>query len=177
MMILLAWLTLNQATPDFYVCKNAKVNLFSSAPVEDIAATSTRATSVFNATTGELAFKIPINSFVFPKGLMEEHFNSEYMESDKYPVATFNGRVQERIDISKDGVWPVTVTGDLTVHGVTKPRTVTGKLTVKNGALSMESEFMVRCADHNIKIPQIVFHNIAETIKINVWANYRVYKK
>ena len=108
---------------------------------------------------------------------MQEHFNSDYMESDKFPKATFKGKIQEKVDLTKDGAYPVNVSGDLTVHGVTKPRTITGNVTVKGGIITMTSEFMVRCADHDIKIPSIVFHNIAESIKMNVSATYALYKK
>jgi polyisoprenoid-binding protein YceI len=94
------------------------------------------------------------------------------MESDKFPKATFKGKIQEQVDISKDGTYPVTVTGDLMVHGVTQKRSVQGTITVKNGMTTMTSEFMVKCADHHITIPSIVFHNIAESIKMNVSATY-----
>jgi hypothetical protein len=176
--ILLAWMSItNQAGQDIYVCKNAKISLFSSAPIEDIKAVSSSGASVYNSGTGELEFSIAIRSFQFDKSLMQDHFNSEYMESDKYPRATFKGKITEHIDVTKDGTFPINVTGDLTVHGVTKPRTVAGTLTVKSGVITMASEFMVKCADHHIDIPQIVFHNIAESIKMNISATYTVYKK
>ena len=107
---------------------------------------------------------------------MQEHFNTDYMESDKYPKATFKGKIQEHIDLSKDGNYPVTVTGELEVHGVKQTRTIPGKITVSNGAVKMTSEFMVKCADHQIKIPQLVFHNIAESIRVQVSAVYTSYK-
>lgn len=109
--ILLAWMSINQAGQDVYTCKNAKINMYSSAPIEDIEANSTAGVSVYNASTGELAFSLPIRSLHFPKSLMEEHFNSDYMESDKYPKATFKGKMQEHPDLTKDGSYPVTVTG------------------------------------------------------------------
>jgi polyisoprenoid-binding protein YceI len=171
--ILLAWMSINnQAGQDLYVSKNAKISLFSSAPIEDIKASSSTGASVFNAATGELAFSVAIRSFQFPKSLMQEHFNSDYMESDKYPRATFKGKIKENIDVSKDGTYPITVIGDLSVHGVTQNRSITGKLIVSGGTISMTSEFVVKCADHNIKIPSIVFHNIAESIQMNVTVNY-----
>ena len=176
-MILLAWLTVNQAGQDIYTCKNANINLYSSAPIEDIEATATNGVSVFNAGTGELDFSVPIRGFHFPKALMQEHFNENYMESDKYPQATFKGKIQEHPDLSKDGTYPVTATGDFQVHGVTQTRTITGNLKVSNNVVTMTSEFMVKCADHHIEIPQIVFHHIAESIRIRVSATYTSLKK
>lgn len=175
--ILLAWLSIAQAGQGTYVCKNAHINLFSSAPIEDIEANSNEAVSVYNAATGELDFSLPIRSLHFPKSLMEEHFNENYMESDKYPKATFKGKVQSPPDLSKDGTYPVSVAGELSVHGVTQNRTINGAIKVANGVVSMTSEFMVKCADHHIDIPQIVFHNIAESIRIRVSATYSLYKK
>jgi len=168
--------TTNQAGQDLYTCKNAKITLFSSAPIEDIKAASLTGASVYNAATGELDFSVSIRSFQFDKSLMQEHFNSDYMESDKFPRATFKGKIGEHIDISKDGVYPVKVTGELTVHGVTQTRNIAGSISVKNGTVSMASEFMVKCVDHHIDIPQIVFHHIAESIKISVFATYNPYK-
>lgn len=170
--ILLAWFSTYQAGSNLYACKNAKVTLYSEAPIENIEATTTTGVSVYNAVTGELDFSININSFKFPKALMQEHFNSDYMESDKYPRATFKGKINEKIDVSKDGTYPVTVTGDLSVHNVTQHRTIPGKVNVKGGVISMTSEFMVNCADHHIEIPRLVFHNIAESLKITVSATY-----
>ncbi|MDP9079226.1 MAG: YceI family protein [Bacteroidota bacterium] len=174
--ILLTWMMNFQGGQDLFVCKNAKVSLYSSAPIEDIKAETSTGASVFNAATGELNFSVAINSFKFEKSLMQEHFNSDYMESDKYPRATFKGKIDYHIDVSKDGSYPVNVTGDLTVHNVTMKRTIPGTITVKGGVVNMKAEFMVKCADHHIEIPRIVFHNIAESIKINVAATYAANK-
>lgn len=176
-MILLAWMaTINQAGQDIYICRNARITFFSSAPIEDIKAVSASGASVFNASTGELDFSVPIHSFQFEKSLMQEHFNSDYMESDKFPKATFKGKIPEHVDVTRDGAYAVKATGELTVHGVTQSRTIPGTITIKGGVISMTSEFMVKCVDHRIDIPQIVFHHIAESIKINVSATYSAYK-
>lgn len=165
-----------KAGGDLYASKNAKVTIYSSAPIEDIEAVTNSAVSVFNAADNELDFSITISSFKFPKALMQEHFNSDYMDSDKYPKATFKGKINEKVNVSKDGSYPVTATGVLTVHGVPQNRTIPGTISVKGGAVSMNSEFMVKCADHHIEIPKLVFHNIAESIKVTVAASYAVNK-
>jgi hypothetical protein len=175
-LILLVWFSTNQAGQDIYACKNAVVTLYSKAPIEDIDARSDKGTSVFNTATGELAFSVPIRSFKFDKARMQEHFNENYMESDKYPQANFKGKINEKPDVTKDGTYPVTAAGIFEVHGVKQTRTITGKLTVNNGAISLSSEFMVACKDHKIDIPQLVFHNIAETIRVQVNATYTPYK-
>ena len=175
--LLLVWLTAPQAGQDLYICKNAKINIFSSAPIEDIEANSSSAVSVYNTSTGELEFSLPIRSLHFQKALMEEHFNENYMESDKFPKATFKGKVQQAPDVTKDGTYPVTVAGDLQVHGVTQNRTIKGEIKVTGGVITMTSEFFVKCADHHIDIPAIVFHHIAENIRVRVSATYNAYKQ
>jgi len=174
--ILLSWLSIGRTGDDIYTCQNARITIFSSALIEDIKAFSSAGASVYDATTGQLDFSLAINSLQFEKSFMQQHFNSDYMESDKYPRAIFKGRILEHIDVSKDGVYPVNATGTLTVHNVTQPRTIQGSLTVKNGIITMESEFMVKCADHHIDIPQILFYHIAESIKVTVSATFSPYK-
>ncbi|MES2428851.1 MAG: YceI family protein [Bacteroidota bacterium] len=175
--LLLAWLSsLNLAGQTLYASKNAQISLFSTAPIEDIAAKTSSGNSVYNATTGDLVFSVAINTFKFPKSLMEEHFNSDYLESDKYPRATFKGKVQEHPDLTKNGTYPITVVGELNVHNVKQNRTIQGNLTVNNGVVTMTAEFMVKCADHHIEIPRLVFHNIAESIKMTVNATYAAAK-
>jgi hypothetical protein len=173
--ILLSMLNIH-AGQDLYTCKNARITLFSSALIEDIKAVTSTGVSVYNAATGELDFSVPISSFQFDKAFMQQHFNSDYMESDRYPRATFKGKIQESIDVSNDGTYTVYTRGELTVHGITQTRTIPGTLTVKNGIVYMASEFMVNCADHHIDIPQILFYHIAESIKINITATYSPYK-
>jgi hypothetical protein len=175
-LILLAWISINQAGQTLYACKNAQVSLFSSAPIEDISGTTSSGTSVYNAGTGDIVFSIPIRTFHFPKALMQEHFNSDYLESDKYPRATFKGTIKEHVDVTKDGSYPVNATGELDVHGVKQNRTIPGTITVKGGVITITSEFMVKCADHHIEIPKIVFHNIAESIQMKVSATYAASK-
>ena len=175
-MVLISGMLNQDATNALYTCKNARISLYSSAPVENIEGISNAGKSVYNLATGELMFNVAIRSLKFDKSRMEEHFNENYMESDKYPQASFKGKITEKIDVNSNGSYPVTVTGVLYVHGVKQTRTVKGTVKINNGTLSMASEFMVKCVDHNIEIPKIVFKNVAETLKLNVSATYTLYK-
>ena len=107
---------------------------------------------------------------------MEEHFNENYIESDKFPKATFKGKILSPPDVSKDGTYPVNAIGDFQIHGITRNRTITGTIIVVNGVVTLNSEFTVKCADHHIDIPQIVFHNIAESIRVRVSGTYSLFK-
>lgn len=173
--ILLLLLHANQPVNDLYITKNAVISIYSAALIEDIKATSQAGVSVFNATTGELDFSVAINALKFEKSFMQQHFNSDYMESDKYPRAIFKGKIQEPVDITRDGTHAISAAGELTIHGVSKQRTVQGTLTVRNGTISVTSEFYVKCGDHRVDIPQILFYHIAENIRVNVSATYTAY--
>ena len=151
-----------------YSTKTGKISFFSSTPIEDIKAASTKATAVFVSKSKDLAFQVPIKSFQFEKGLMQEHFNENYMESDKYPVAKFKGKINQDIDFSKNGEYSVTATGTLSVHGVDKPRTINGKIRVDDGKVQLLAGFNVACVDHNIKIPTLVVTKVAEVIAVKV---------
>jgi hypothetical protein len=169
---LFSWLAFTAAVPTVYTCKAVKISIFSKAPLEDIDAVSSKGVSVYNAATGDLAFSLPIKSLIFQKSLMQEHFNENYMESDKFPAAVFKGKVQEKVDCTKDGTYPITVNGILEVHGVKQNRTLTGKIVVSGSTVTMNSTFNVLCKDHNIEIPKLVFEKIAESIQVQVTASY-----
>lgn len=155
-----------------FTSKNAKISIYSSTPLEDIEAESNKGVSVIIPKYQQIIFQLALKSLVFPRPLMQEHFNENYMESDKYPNAIFKGKIMEDVDFKQDGTYPVTVKGLLTLHNVTKERTIKGIISINNGKLTVSSSFDVLCADHQIKIPRIVFKKIAEKITITVKSNY-----
>ena len=158
----------NSANAQTFIGKNIKVNIFSSTPVEDIKAVSNMGSAVLIGDKRELAVQVPIKSLEFDKKLMQEHFNENYMESDKFPLAKFKGLIDQQLDWKKDGVYPVTAKGILTVHGVEQSRTISGKITIKDGTVTLNSSFDVACVAHKIEIPSIVFAKIAEIIKVTI---------
>src|SRR5690606_28749001 len=130
---------------------SVRLRFFSSAPLEDIEATSTQGVSAINTTSRAIYFKVPVNTFQFRKKLMQEHFNENYLESDKFPYAEFKGKILGETDLTKDGTWPVEAEGTLLIHGVAKTYRVSGTITVAGGKTTAEAKFNVRVADHNIK--------------------------
>ncbi len=164
----------NAATSQNYYTKNGKVSFFSKTSMENIDAVNNQAVSILNTSNGEMAFSVLIKGFLFKKELMQEHFNENYMESDKFPKATFKGSIADvkKVTFTKDGSYPVTVNGDLTIHGVTKKVAAPGTITVKAGKITGASTFTVALADYNISIPKVVENNISKTIEIKVECNY-----
>ena len=154
-----------------------KVSFFSETPMENIDATSQSATSVITTSTNSIQFTIPVRTFKFKKALMEEHFNEKYVESEKFPKSTFKGKINENINWSRDTVATITATGVMDLHGVNKMITETGKLTIKNGVVTVDFTFMVALKDYNIEVPKLVTQSIAENIRITGTFQYKPYEK
>jgi len=129
-----------------------------------------------DAATGQLEFMVLVKAFEFKRALMQEHFNENYMESDKYPKSVFKGKITNigNINFSKDGTYPVTVKGILDMHGVKKEVESKGTLTVTGDTIAAEAGFEVLLADFNIAIPGVVSDKISKTVKINVNCKYNV---
>ena len=146
-----------------YLAKDGTITFFSNAPVEDISAINNKVSAVYDAKTKALVFQLNITDFIFPKSLMQEHFNENYMESDIFPTSTFVGKVVSH----KNSV--VNVEGKLTIHGEANAISVVGNLQVNDNIASISAvKFSVKLKDYKIKIPRIVMYNIAEEIEIKV---------
>jgi polyisoprenoid-binding protein YceI len=138
--------------------------------MEDIKADNNQVAGVIDAATGEMVFQVLIKSFHFDRALMEEHFNENYMDSEKFPKASFKGKITDpaKADLSKKGKLDVTVSGDLTIKDATKPITVKGTVEVVDGGININSKFDVVPEDYNITIPGVVREKINKTIEVTV---------
>jgi len=153
-----------------YITKNGHIKFYSETPIESIEAHNRQVNSVLDVTTGEFVFKVLMKSFEFEKALMQEHFNENYVESDKYPNATFKGKVTNLndLDLSKDGKYEAEVEGELTIHGETQLIQTNGTFDVAGNEIKGTSVFIVKPEDYKIKIPNTVMNNIAEEIEVTV---------
>jgi polyisoprenoid-binding protein YceI len=153
-----------------FITKTGYIKFYSDSPLEKIEAHNRQVNSVLDIATGGFAFKVLMKSFEFEKALMQEHFNENYVESDKFPSATFVGKVTNiaDINISKDGVYNANVEGKLTMHGVTKDIKEKGTFETKQGKLSGKAKFNIIIADYKITIPGNVGNNISKTIEVTV---------
>lgn len=157
-----------------YLCKDGYTAFTSEAPLELIKAQTNKTSGGIDATTKSVAFSIVIESFNgFNGGLQKEHFLENYMESDKYKVATFKGKIIEDIDFKKNGVYTVRAKGTFNIHGVEKEKIIKTKITIKDKELLVETSFEVPLEDHNIKIPKVVNQKIASIIKVDVKVNLK----
>jgi polyisoprenoid-binding protein YceI len=153
-----------------YITKTGHVTFYSYAPIENITAKNDQVSAALDITSGEFVFKVLMKSFEFAKNKMQDDFNEDYVESDKYPNASFTGKVinVKDINIAKNDSVIVQVEGDLTIHGVTKKMTTSGTIGVKDGVLTGYSKFTILLKDYNISVPNTVVNNISKTIEITV---------
>jgi polyisoprenoid-binding protein YceI len=163
---------INPVVAQKYSIEKSHVEFFSKATIEDIKAENTKASGIFNEANGEIVFSIPIQEFQFDKSLMKQHFNEKYMESEKFPKSTFQGKIS---DYNTDvvGEQKVTASGKLTIHGVVQEVQIPGTIEKNKAAISMRAKFMVKLVDYKIAIPQLLWKNIAEEVEVTVEFNYK----
>jgi polyisoprenoid-binding protein YceI len=151
-----------------YMTRTGTINFLSTMPLENIKAQNDQVYAVIDAGKKELAFTLLMKSFLFEKELQQEHFNENYAESDKYPKASLTGTYTGNVDLTKDGTYPVSVKGNLTLHGVTKPIETPATLEVKAGHLLGQCMFSISPEDYNITIPSVVRDKIAKQASVTV---------
>ncbi|MCC6413212.1 MAG: YceI family protein [Saprospiraceae bacterium] len=155
-----------------YFTRDALVKFDATAPSspEEIKAVNKSGTAVLDITTGDMAWKVLIKNFLFEKSLMQEHFNENYMESGKFPNATFSGKIVNLSDVNfkKDGEYKVRAKGVLEMHGVKKDVEFPGTIKVSGNTLQVKTNFSVACADYGIKIPGTVSDKVGKEVKISI---------
>lgn len=158
-----------QSQGKFYT-KTGKVSFFSSTSVEDIEAINKSVIAVLDPKTGDLQFAILMKGFEFKKALMQEHFNKNYVESDKFPKAEFKGQVinSSEIKYTTDGTYTAKAKGRLTIHGETKDIETAGTITIKDGKPVLHAVFNVLVADYKITVPKLYRDNISKSIRVTV---------
>ena len=159
-----------------YYSKTGHIHFLSQAPIETIESDNRNGFVVYDAATGQLEFSVLIKGFQFEKALMQQHFNENYMESDKFPKSLFKGSILnwKMIHMDKDSLYNADVDGQMTIHGITKPFKCTAKLIVKGGMISASSAFDVVIADYGIQVPKVVRENISKTVKVVVNADLQL---
>jgi polyisoprenoid-binding protein YceI len=158
-----------------YFTKTGTISFNAGTSMEDIDATNRSVTSVIDASTGQIEFAVLIKGFEFKRGLMQEHFNENYMESEKYPKSIFKGKIEDvsKVNFTKDGKYPVKITGTLDLHNVKKETTAQGTFTITGGSISGEGNFTVTLEDFAIKIPGAVKDKVSTTATIQVKCSYK----
>jgi polyisoprenoid-binding protein YceI len=158
-----------------YFTRTGNISFFSSTSIEDIEAHNKTVTAIFDSQTGVIQFAVTMKSFHFEKALMQEHFNENYVESDKFPKGTFKGTIEnvDAVDFSKDGTYTVTVKGKLTIHGVTKEISTETTFVVKGAAIVGDAKIKVNPEDYDIEIPGVVREKIAKELEVTIQMDFK----
>ncbi len=163
----------NSATAQKFYTKNATFSFDGTADKspESIKASCNTSTVVVDAASGKVEASVQMKGFHFKNALMESHFNENYMQSAKFPKATFNGAIEgwKAEFLKKDGAVNVIMKGTMTMHGVTKNVEIRGVVTVKGGAIvGGTASFSVVLADYQIDIPAQNLNTISKKVKIEI---------
>ncbi len=155
-----------------YMTRTAKISFDATAQgsPEDIMAVNNEVANILDAKTGDLVFQAPVKSFKFERALMQEHFNENYMESDKYPKAEFKGVVTtiSTVNFTTDGSYDVKVSGKLTIHGVTNDVSVPGTVAVSGSSVTLKAKFNVKLADYKIAVPGVVADKVGKQATVAI---------
>jgi hypothetical protein len=158
----------SNAHSQLYTTRTGFIGFYSKTPLEDIRPENHQVFAVIDAGKKNIALSLLLKGFVFTKELMQEHFNENYVESDKYPKATFSGSFTGDLNPNKDGVYKVMVKGNLSLHNVTRPLETPATLEVKGGQIIGQAEFKIKPEDYNITIPSLVRDKIEQDMKVKV---------
>jgi len=161
-----------------YQTQSGSVSFVSDAPLELISAESNQLKGIVDPAARTFAFQLEIKSLKgFNSPLQQEHFYENYMETEKYPTATFTGKIIEDVDFKKPGEVKIRAKGELTIHGIKKERIIQCNLKIKEDGFTAQSDFTVLLEDHNISIPKLVYQKIAEEIKVKISAEFHKAEK
>ena len=149
-----------------YVIENSSIEFYSYALLEDIQAVNTESIGAIDKESGEFIIKIPVSAFEFPNKLMQKHFNDSYLETDKYPECIFKGIVDNDM-----------ASGEITLHGITKKIQLPIIITEDGDKIKINTEFKIALKDHKIKIPRLLFQNIAEEIEVKVNSTFTKFQE
>ncbi len=152
----------------YYTTKSGFVGFYSKTDFEDIQAENNQAYAMLDPANNRIALAVLMKGFIFPKELMQEHFNENYVESDKYPKATFTGHCSGDMDINREGIYQVVIKGEMNLHGVTQPVETTAQIEVKNDRILGTSAFRLKPEDFQIQIPGVVRDKIAKEINVRI---------
>jgi hypothetical protein len=161
------------SSKELYRTENGTVSFVSDAPLELISAQSNELKGLLDPEKGTFAFQLATQTLTgFNSPLQQEHFYENYIETEKYPNASFTGKIIEKVDFGNQGKQEIRAKGILDIHGVKKERIVKVNLEIEKDRFTAQSTFIVNLDDHNITIPKLVYQKIAEEVRVNILVSF-----
>ncbi|MDP4266653.1 MAG: YceI family protein [Bacteroidota bacterium] len=169
-LIIILWILPIITNAQRYITKTAKISFFSNAPLENIKAENNQVNAALDLSNGDITLRVLMKSFEFEKEKMQEDFNENFLFTNKYPNASFDGKITNfhDININREETVNVNVEGNLTIKGISKKIIAKGTISVKNGTLDISSKFIIILKNFNVKVPNTLIKNISENIEISV---------
>lgn len=159
-----------------YITRTGRIlfNATAAKSPEKIEAINNEVANVIDIKSGDIVFQVLIKSFKFERELMKEHFNENYLESDKYPKSDFKGSITNLSDInfSNEGTYSANVSGKLTIHGISQPTSVKGTIVVNQNSIKLNAKIVVKLKDYNISIPSLVADKISQEVTITLESDF-----
>jgi hypothetical protein len=151
-----------------YFTKSGLVTFSATGPIKNIKGENKKGTLLLDAKSGNLQVGLLMVAFEFPRGIFQ---NVDYLESDKYPKSGYKGKITNisAVDFSKNGSYPISLTGDLTLHGVTHNAPSKGTLTVAGDKITIKAKFLINLEEYNVDIPGILVNDKAVSIDLDAW--------
>lgn len=161
-----------------YITKEGTIEIFSQTSLFTIEAKNQKVASILNAETGDVVASTLVRSFKFKEALVEEHFNENYMESHEFPKSQFKGKITNfsSVNLKKDGSYPITIEGELLMHGETRKETMKGTFIVKGGKLMATAETNVSLENYKITIEDSYKDRIKDEILLKIHFDYNALK-
>lgn len=158
-------LSINTLQAQVFSFDHGEIEFFTESVLSDIEAVTNKADVKMDIQTGNIEVTINIQSFVFESETMQEHFNEKYMESDKFPQATFKGKIVQNIS-NITGEIEVDAAGKMTIHGVTNEIKVKAKISKAEGYTVVKCKIPVLFKDYNVDEPSILTKSVAKDVLI-----------
>lgn len=159
------------------VSTKTHIKFFSTTAAEDIESNNYKSVSTINTKTGDMVFSVPMQSFEFEKALMQKHFNQDkFLDTKNYPKAKLVGKITNlsEINFEKDGTYPATIKGEMTIKNKTNPFSEKGTVTVSAGVIKVNGKFNITLADYEIAFEKgKPSSNVAKTVEVTVNAEYK----
>lgn len=142
----------------------------------EYSALSKEATAMLKVETSEVALLVPMKTFHFNNALLEEHFNENYLHTNKYPNGTYKGKLIgfDKAMLAKDGVYKMNSEGVVELHGVKQNFKAPVTMTVKGKTATFKCDFPVKAADYNIEIPDLVKPKLMEATPLNATITFKM---
>jgi polyisoprenoid-binding protein YceI len=117
--------------------------------------------------TSQMYFEVDLNSIDTGIGLRNRHMRDNYLETDKYPLTYFKGKIISS-EVTGEGIFTVQAEGTIFIHGVEKPLVTSGTIEQDNDVYNIRTKFVVKLSDFNIEIPSIMFYKINENMDLHL---------